>query len=277
MPFVHYFEYGANGKGYWVYEHMVLQLEDCTDCLAVLYPEYDFLFLLDHSCGHDRQREDGLNVEQMNKAFGGNQPKMRETKIKETKGYLGPYLHPDMLRPGDIQSMVFGPTDSGPFWMSPEEKEKRRHDVIVEGKFIKRKRTKKELTELLLAKNIQVKGRISSLQTAARNNGIPIEETMPKIIEGWEGKPKGLLHVLWERGWIDNMDNKAYQKYTISGRKNEFNLIIPETSLKHLMSSCTDFEEEETMLQSMATMMRVQVYRSPKCHCEIAGEGIEYA
>ncbi len=107
---------------------------------------------------------------------------MRETKIKETKGYLGPYLHPGMLRPGDIQSMVFGPTDSGPFWMSPEEKEKRRHDGIVEGQFIKRKRTKKELTELLLAKNIQVKGRISSLQTAARNNGIPIEETMPKII-----------------------------------------------------------------------------------------------
>jgi len=74
-----------------------------------------------------------------------------------------------------------------------------------------------------------------------------------------EGKPKGLLHMLWERGWIDNMDNKDYQKYTISGRKNEFNLIIPETSLKHLMSSCTDFKEEETMLQSMATMMRVQV------------------
>jgi hypothetical protein len=32
-PFVFEFEYGANGKGYWVYEHMVLQLEDCIDCL----------------------------------------------------------------------------------------------------------------------------------------------------------------------------------------------------------------------------------------------------
>jgi hypothetical protein len=88
---------------------------------------------------------------------------------------------------------------------------------------------------------------------------------------------EALLHVLWERGWIDNMDNKAYQKYTISRHKNEFNPIIPETSLKHLMSSCTDFEEEETMLQSMATMICVQVDRSPKCHCEIAGEGIKYA
>jgi len=38
-PFVLEFEYGANAEGYWVYEHMVLQLEDCVDCLKVLYPE----------------------------------------------------------------------------------------------------------------------------------------------------------------------------------------------------------------------------------------------
>ena len=40
-PFVLEFEYGANAEGYWVYEHMVLQLEDCVDCLKVLYPEID--------------------------------------------------------------------------------------------------------------------------------------------------------------------------------------------------------------------------------------------
>jgi hypothetical protein len=37
-PFVLEFEYGANAEGYWVYEHMVLQVEDCVDCLKVLYP-----------------------------------------------------------------------------------------------------------------------------------------------------------------------------------------------------------------------------------------------
>jgi hypothetical protein len=116
-PFAYYFEYGANGKGYWVYEHMVLQLEDCTDAHTVSYLEYDFLFLLDHSRGNDRQREDDLNIEQMNKAFGGNQPKMRETKIKEAKGCLGPYHTPDTLQSRDIQSMGFQPTDSGPFWI----------------------------------------------------------------------------------------------------------------------------------------------------------------
>jgi hypothetical protein len=34
--FVVEFEYGANSEGYWCYEHMVLQLEDCMDCLKVL-------------------------------------------------------------------------------------------------------------------------------------------------------------------------------------------------------------------------------------------------
>ncbi len=82
-PFVFKFEYGASAEGYWVYEHMVLQLEDCVDCLTVLFPDYEFLFLLDHSCGHDRQREDGLNVENMNKSYGGNKPKMRDTKIEQ--------------------------------------------------------------------------------------------------------------------------------------------------------------------------------------------------
>jgi hypothetical protein len=43
------------------------------------------------------------------------------------------------------------------------------------------------------------------------------------------------------------------------------------------MASCTDFEEEETLLQVMASKMGVLVDRSPKCHCEIAGEGIEYS
>jgi len=39
---------------------MVLQLEDCVDALKTMYPKFDFLFLFDHSCGHDKQRPDGL-------------------------------------------------------------------------------------------------------------------------------------------------------------------------------------------------------------------------
>jgi hypothetical protein len=70
-PIIREFEYGSTGEGYWSYEHRVIQLEDCIDCLKVLYPQYDMVFLLDHSCGHDQQNEDGLNAGKMSKTFGG--------------------------------------------------------------------------------------------------------------------------------------------------------------------------------------------------------------
>jgi hypothetical protein len=76
-------------------------------------------------------------------------------------------------------------------------------------------------------------------------------------VEGWEGKPKGLLQVLLEHRWIDNCWKG--KKNTMMERKNEYNIIQLETLLKQLMSSCTDFEEEDTMLQSVASKMHVTV------------------
>ena len=53
-PFVRKFQYGANAEGYWSYEDMILQLEDCIDVLHALFGnEYNFLFPFDHSNGHD--------------------------------------------------------------------------------------------------------------------------------------------------------------------------------------------------------------------------------
>ena len=60
-PFVVEFEYGQNKEGYWNYDHMVLQIEDCVDVLQYMYPNFDFVFLLDHSSGHDCLRPDGIN------------------------------------------------------------------------------------------------------------------------------------------------------------------------------------------------------------------------
>ena len=43
-PFSRSFEYGNNHEGYWSYNHMVLQLEDCVDVLKTLYLNFDFIF-----------------------------------------------------------------------------------------------------------------------------------------------------------------------------------------------------------------------------------------
>ena len=50
-PFIHAFEFGGD-KGYWTGNHMILQVEDCIDCLRVLFADqYDYTFLFDHSSG----------------------------------------------------------------------------------------------------------------------------------------------------------------------------------------------------------------------------------
>jgi len=103
----------SKNEEYWCYEHMVLQLEDCCDVLNSLYPQYDFLLLFDHSCGHDKQRADGLNMENMSKSYGGKQAKMHTTIIKHEHGYLGKYER--ILNPGDTQFVVFQPDDPGPY------------------------------------------------------------------------------------------------------------------------------------------------------------------
>jgi hypothetical protein len=118
------------------------------------------------------------------------------------------------------------------------------------------------------------KGNKKTLVQRCQEHDLPVSETKIKTIEGWEGKPKGSLQALWERGWIDESN---LSKYTVAGRKDGYGVVDLSFSLRHLMASCQDFEEEESILQSMGRQMGVLVDRTPKCHCELAGEGIEYA
>ena len=51
-PFLRLFEYGhgATKQGYWTYDHMACQMEDCIDVLTVAFKNrFDYCLLLDHS------------------------------------------------------------------------------------------------------------------------------------------------------------------------------------------------------------------------------------
>ena len=103
------------------------------------------------------------------------------------------------------------------------------------------------------------KARLKGLATTKRNS---------RIIEGWEGKAKGLLQVLWERGWIDESQLEMYTK------RNDND---PKFSLSALMESCLDFATEITQLQCVAKKYDFEVILTPKYHAELAGVGIEYS
>jgi hypothetical protein len=53
--------------------------------------------------------------------------------------------------------------------------------------------------------------------------------------------------------------------------------IQKDTSLHELVANWADFENEETLLQTKGWEMGVLVDQTPKCHCELVGEGIEYS
>ena len=145
----------------------------------------------------------------MNKGFGGVQPKMRNSKIvNET--YLGLFNHPERLQIGDIQSMQYSEDDTGPFYLTPEEREQRKLDHISNTDKEKKKYTRSQLIKVIKQKSPLTKprGNLKEIQDLCVQLNIPIEFERNKVVEGWVGKQKGMLQILWERGFIDTSLSK---------------------------------------------------------------------
>ena len=65
--------------------------------------------------------------------------------------------------------------------------------------------------------------------------------------------------------------------YTLYGSKDSMGAVRKNTSLLYFMSNHKDFVTQETMLQVKARELGILLDRTPKCHCKLAGEGIEHA
>jgi hypothetical protein len=113
------------------------------------------------------------------------------------------------------------------------------------------------------------------LQVFARNKSVDLFEDRELVAQGWEGQPKGLMQVLWERGLIDT---SSLEQYTLDGRKDPIaGGVNLRSSLCHILANCNDFKDEETALEYLGTQLGVTVKLTPKFHAELAGEGIEYS
>ena len=124
------------------------------------------------------------------------------------------------------------------------------------------------------------KGNKKHLQKVCEKKGLPVTVTERKIKEGWAFKTKGALQILFERGWIDPTNIHHYtEKGKINACSNPTTPVDPtgcNFSIKQLMKRQLDFVNELTLLQFHGHLMGITVDRSPKCHPEVAGEGIEY-
>ena len=203
--------------------------------------------LFDQSCGHDRQREDRLNAKKRSKGFGGSQPKMRFSEIIDDT-YLGPFANEEhcCLKAGSIQSMIFSEMDYGPFWMSAEDHLQKKLDVIT-GK-INKSKTKDELAGEMIRLEIKPVGKNKQdYEIRALTLGIDLNKTVDTVELGWVGKPKGILRVLHEQGFINS--SKGYRDYTMDGLKDPYMQVREDASLKMMIEQQLDFIDELTLLQ----------------------------
>jgi len=236
---------------------------------------------MDQSSGHGRMREGALNANNMSVRYGGCQEKLRDTKIRDVGTY------PRTLEIGDVQSMVFLVDDDGPFYLSAAEKCRYKFDRLT-GKSKMREKSKKRLIEeLKIQKKICVRRyyKRDEINEIATVNGIRLTYEEPEIVKGWVGRPKGMLQVLWERGWIDCSKLEEYSANGKKNKKDESGKVRPEFQqyvLRTLMKSCLDFSEEQSAMEVLLSELSrrgeldVQLLTSPKYHCELAGEGVEY-
>ena len=172
----------------WVIGTVILQFEDCVDVFKVLYPEYDVLFLFDHSADHDKMKPDGLTVSGMGKFWSGTQPRMRSMKLINNS-FFGDYPNLGIrLSVGDEQHIQFpvNQNSSGPYCLKNEDKESKQHsrlEPIEPEKIVKY--TKKQLVNKLADKNVDIdcdRLNINDVRAIAISNDIAVEYTKDNTI-----------------------------------------------------------------------------------------------
>jgi hypothetical protein len=210
---------------------------------------------------------------------------MHNTILQE----VGP--HPRILKGGDQQVMHFIEGADGPFWMTTTQKLETKDDRQL-GTAKSRAKNKIELLRELHQSGYDtttqryLKEDLVAL-CGPRNISMTIEEQ--KVKEWWLGKPKGMLQILWERGWIGSTKVVTARSmcYSKDGKKEDFGQdgklkeASQQYALSYLLQQCADFKDEKSDLEHLATELSgrdttISILFNPKYHCELAGEGIEY-
>jgi hypothetical protein len=298
-PFVRYLEYGKGKDGYWSYNHMVLQLEDCTDTFKVLHPSFDIVYELDHSSGHDKEKADGLTTtpSMLGWEHGGKQRSMRSSElgIKNT----GTVRHERCIKLGEVQHMSFRIDD-----LPPVLKPLCPKIPTATGKTITRALNVAEMKLCLEAEKLNSDGKRQVLLDRCIEAGLPVQLTSIVMTPGYVGEPKGAAHIAFERGFFDaSLKLPNGKKVSFAGSKlqaveaaesdeaEEAAAIIDhrkkkkpkvkrdkETSVREILKRCDDFANETPQLEYIAQKhLGAFIRLTPKCHPEIAGRGIEYA
>jgi hypothetical protein len=224
----------------------------------------------------------------INARFGGKQAMRRDTEI--TAGCLGPF-RPE-LSIGDTQYSQFKEGDSAPFYAptAPESDTDGGTKTVAKkgGRGRKKKAAHSTMQAAAEAEEAakeaeqhQTRGHVQERQAAA----VVVEtEEVQVMIQGYIGKQKGLMDILKERGLLDiyddngDVDKKKYARYSLKSKiDDETGQVSDEFNLRAIAAKCPDYEAEESYVEFLIKEKGGLVLKTPKCHPEIAGQGIEYS
>jgi hypothetical protein len=186
----------------------------------------------------------------MNSGFGGAQLVMQGSVVFKTDDCLGPCADNSILSVCVAQSMVFLPTNVGPFWIFVAEQNESVSDRLKPNAVPPKQwnKTKKDLAvKLSVPGDVldPLKFKLKKWQEMASAQAIPLQKMIPSIKQGWAGMQKGLLQVPWEQGCINaaaSLEERAIVKKDDTGTADE------EFSLQRILEPCLDFANEATKL-----------------------------
>ena len=80
-------------------------------------------------------------------------------------------------------------------------------------------KTNEELIiDLLILNDVRIKGLKQNIRNAAIKCNVSITNNVPKLItKFWQGESKGILQVIWDRGFIDPSKLRKY--YVMKGTR----------------------------------------------------------
>ncbi len=137
--------------------------------------------------------------------------------------------------------------------------------------------SEQELITYLETEDLPTTGNLDVLVRRCKNNNLPSTRIVKSgYVEHWEGKPNGLLNVCVERGLIHLQHVLCPRQYFSKHGKKINGETDENTSFVAILANCKDFGTEISILQKISQKYGATVWFTPKYHCEIAGEGIEY-
>jgi len=86
--------------------------------------------------------------------------------------------------------------------------------------------------------NLQTYWTLEELQILASSPGISCKAEEDEILQDWIGKPKDLLQILWEHGWINPC--KKLQNYVVKESKQSWLDFKSDAKKLFLLANCLD-------------------------------------